>query len=182
MKAPVCHMSVTSAPVAKEAVLSACVGSRKAGIVPMPEIKPHPLLLDFWTFSKGDNTDESRDRIVGLNSHVLRAYNFLWGPLSGYGHSDYPAGIAFDGIDDYLESEEGIFPEGDYTVIAKVSPFVKARDNSIFSTKDFNTGNSGWNFLAYTEKNSVLVWGNKVYKKQAVNPNMTEKNNVSVNG
>lgn len=164
MKAPVCHASVASAPVAKEAVLSACVGSRKIGIVSIPEIKPHPLLFDFWTFSKGDNTDESRDRIVGLNNHVLRAYNFLWSPLSGYGHADYPAGIALDGIDDYLRLENGSFPEGDYTVIAKVSPFAKSLDNSIFSTKDFNTGHSGWNILSYEERNRKLFFGNQTYK------------------
>lgn len=175
MKAPVCHVSVASARVVKAPVLSACVASVGAGSVSVPEIKPHPLLLDFWTFSQGDNTDESRDRIVGLNNHVLRAYNFLWSPLSGYGHPDYPAGMAFDGIDDYLESEEGIFPESDYTVLSKVTPFTKSYDNSIFSTKDFNTGNSGWNMLSYEERNGVLLFGNRTYQKSGRFADMSGK-------
>ena len=165
MKASVCHVPAVSATVVKAPVLSACVGSVRTGTVPVPEIKPHPLLRDFWTFSKGDNTDESRDRIVGLNNHVLRAYNFLWNPLSGYGHPDYPAGMACDGIDDYLGSEEWIFPGSDYTIIAKVTPFKKRWDNSIFSTKDFNTGTSGWNILSYDEGNEALYFGNQTYKK-----------------
>ncbi|MFK2214258.1 LamG-like jellyroll fold domain-containing protein [Bacteroides fragilis] len=165
MKAPVCHAPVVSATVVKAPVLFACVGSVRTGTVPVPEIKSHPLLLDFWTFSKGNNADESRDRIVGLNNHVLRAYNFLWEALSGYGHPDYPAGMACDGIDDYLEAEEWIFPGSDYTVIAKVTPFEKRWGNSIFSTRDFNTGTSGWNTLSYEKRNETLHFGNQTYKK-----------------
>ena len=80
MKALVCHAPVVRARMVNAPVFSVRLGGRKSGIVSIPAIKPHPLLLDFWSFSKGDNADESRDRIVGLNSHVLRAYNFLWGP------------------------------------------------------------------------------------------------------
>lgn len=156
MKAPVCHASVASAPVAKEAVLSACVGSRKIGIVSIPEIKPHPLLFDFWTFSKGDNTDESRDRIIGLNNHVLRAYNFLWGPLSGYGHPAYPGAIALDGMDDYLELVDAYFPEGDYTVITKVLPFEKEEANRIFCVRSLKNPRVDYNYLSYESNNSHI--------------------------
>ena len=167
MKALVCHAPVVRARMVNAPVFSVRLGGRKSGIVSIPAIKPHPLLLDFWSFSKGDNADESRDRIVGLNSHVLRAYNFLWGPLSGYGYPGYLPGMVFDGIDDFLVSEEWIFPEGDYAVIAGVTLFEKRSGNSVFSTRDFNGSRSGWNILQYDGDYGRLFLGNQNYKKSS---------------
>lgn len=156
MKAPVCHASAVSATVVKAPVLSAYVGRVGTGTVPVSEIKPHPFLFDFWTFSKGNNADESRDRIVGLNNHVLRAYNFLWSPLSGYGHPDYPGAIVLDGMDDHLELVDAYFPERDYTVITKVLPFEGQEYNRIFCIRSLKNPRVDYNYLSYEFNNSQI--------------------------
>lgn len=65
MKAPVCHAPVVRARVVNAPVFSVRLGDRKSGIASIPAIKPHPLLFDFWSFSKGDNADESRAGLSG---------------------------------------------------------------------------------------------------------------------